>query len=66
MEYIAAIEECLNLKAKINYLPMQMGDVKETYADTKLLESWIDYKPNTSIKEGVKEFIDWYLDFYVH
>ena len=66
MEYIAAIEECLSLKAKINYLPMQMGDVKETYADTKFLESWIDYKPNTSIREGVKEFIDWYLDFYVH
>ena len=66
MEYIAAIEECLSLKAKINYLPMQMGDVKETYADTRFLESWIDYKPNTSIREGVKEFIDWYLDFYVH
>ena len=64
MEYIAAIEECLNIKAKINFLPMQMGDVKKTYADTEALESWINFKPNTSIKEGVKKFVDWYLEFY--
>ncbi len=64
MKYIAAIEECLNLKAKINFLPMQMGDVKETYADTRSLESYINFKPNTSIKVGVKKFIDWYLKFY--
>ena len=64
MKYIAAIEECLNLKAKINFLPMQLGDVKETYADTRSLESYINFKPNTSIKVGVKKFIDWYLKFY--
>ena len=43
---------------------MQMGDVKATYADTSSLESWIQYKPNTPIEEGVKNFVDWYLDFY--
>ena len=64
MEYISAIEECLNIKAKINFLPMQMGDVKATYADTEALDSWIDYKPNTSVKEGVKKFIVWYRRFY--
>ena len=64
MNYIAEIEKCLNKKAKINFLPMQKGDVKATYADTSSLESWINYKPNTSIRDGVKNFVDWYLDFY--
>ena len=64
MNYIAEIEKCLNKKAKINFLPMQKGDVKATYADTSSLESWIDFKPNTSIRNGVKNFVDWYLDFY--
>ena len=64
MNYIAEIEKCLNKKAKINFLPMQKGDVKATYADTTSLESWINYKPNTSIRDGVKNFVDWYLDFY--
>ena len=64
MDYISVIEKCLNKKAKIKFLPMQMGDVKATYADTSSLESWIQYKPNTPIEEGVKKFVDWYLDFY--
>jgi len=64
MKYISVIEKCLNKKARINFMPMQMGDVKATYADTSSLESWIQYKPNTPIEEGVKNFVDWYLDFY--
>tara|TARA_B100000242_G_scaffold294390_1_gene277083 strand:+ start:12200 stop:13222 length:1023 start_codon:yes stop_codon:yes gene_type:complete len=64
MKYISVIEKCLNKKARINFMPMQMGDVKATYADTSSLESWIKYKPNTPIEEGVKNFVDWYLDFY--
>ncbi len=64
MEYIAAIEDTLKLKAKFNFLPMQKGDIKETYADNSALESWIDYKPTTSIKDGVNQFVKWYIDFY--
>ena len=64
MKYISVIEKCLNKKAIINFMPMQMGDVKATYADTSSLESWIQYKPNTPIEEGVKNFVDWYVDFY--
>ena len=64
MDYIYEIEKCLNKKAIINFLPMQKGDVKETFADTSALEAWINYKPNTSIKEGVSNFVDWYLYFY--
>ena len=52
------------MKAKINFLPMQMGDVKETYANTLELENWINYKPKTLIKNGVSQFINWYLKFY--
>ncbi len=64
MDYIKAIENCLNKKAKINFLPMQLGDVKATHSDTSLLEQWIDYKPKTLIHDGVKKFINWYRDFY--
>ena len=64
MDYIAAIEKCLNKKAKINFLPMQLGDVKATYADTSALESCINFKPNTSIEDGISRFVDWYIDFY--
>ena len=64
MEYIAEIEKCLNKKAKIEFLPMQLGDVKATSSDTDLLEDWINFKPSTPIKEGVKNFIQWYKEFY--
>ena len=64
MEYINAIENSLNIKAKIEYLPMQKGDVKETFSDTSALESWIEYKPRTDIKDGVDKFINWYREFY--
>ena len=66
LEYIRAIESALNLKADFEYLPMQDGDVEVTEADTSSLESWIDFKPNTSVDYGVNKFVDWYLDFYKH
>ena len=43
---------------------MQPGDVEATYANTKSLEEWISFKPNTSIDKGIKNFIDWYLTYY--
>ena len=45
-------------------MPMQLGDVESTYADTSKLEEWIGYKPKTSIKDGVSKFIEWYKDYY--
>ena len=65
MDFIYEIELSLNLKAEKIYMPMQPGDVKQTFADTKKLEEWIDYKPNTTIKEGIKKFIYWYKDYYM-
>lgn len=64
MDYIHALEEALDIKAQKNYLPMQAGDVLTTSADVSKLSSWIDFKPNTSVKVGVKKFADWYRDFY--
>tara|TARA_Y100001978_G_scaffold78025_1_gene69988 strand:+ start:8181 stop:9215 length:1035 start_codon:yes stop_codon:yes gene_type:complete len=63
-DYIKAIENNLGKKAKIILDEMQPGDVEATFADTSLLEEYINFKPNTSIKEGIKKFINWYLDYY--
>ena len=62
--YIKAIETNLNKKAEIILEKMQPGDVKETFADTESLENWINFKPSTTINEGIKNFIEWYLSYY--
>ncbi len=64
MDYIQAIEQHLNKEAIKDYLPMQPGDVPSTHANCSLLEDWIKFKPETSIYEGVGEFIRWYKKFY--
>ncbi len=64
LDYINAIEKATGLKAKRKYMPMQPGDVENTSADTHLLEDWVNFKPNTSIEKGVKEFVSWYKSFY--
>ena len=64
LDYIDAIEEATGIKSKRNYMPMQPGDVANTSAETIELEKWINFKPNTSIKKGVKEFVEWYKSFY--
>ena len=64
LEYLDALEEALGRKADRNYLPMQPGDVPATFADTALLTEWTRHKPGTPIREGIKTFVDWYLNFY--
>tara|TARA_Y100000748_G_scaffold303883_1_gene310658 strand:+ start:267 stop:1223 length:957 start_codon:yes stop_codon:yes gene_type:complete len=64
MDIIATIEESLNKKAKINFLPMQPGDVKQSYADiTESIEK-LRYSPETSIIDGIPQFIDWYKKYH--
>ena len=60
MDFISCLEECIGLKAIKNFMPLQPGDVLETWADTRLLKSLTDFSPNTSLETGVAEFIDWY------
>ncbi len=63
-DYIFAIEKNLNRKAEIIYEEIQPGDVEATFADTKYLEEWVEFSPNTSIDEGIKKYVDWYLKYY--
>lgn len=64
MDYIKALEEALGIDASKNMLPLQPGDVLETSADTKALYDVIGFKPETSVRDGVRNFVDWYRDFY--
>jgi UDP-glucuronate 4-epimerase len=62
-EFIAAIESACGKAAQKNYLDMQPGDVPKTYADTVRLEATVDYKPATSIQDGMVNFVAWYKSF---
>jgi UDP-glucuronate 4-epimerase len=62
--FIDAIENKLGKKALRNLLPLQSGDVPETFADVQDLEDTIGFRPSTSIETGIGKFIDWYLDYY--
>lgn len=64
MRFIELIEEGVGRKAEKNMLPMQPGDVKDTWADTADLTADVGYQPDTTIEEGVKKFVEWYLDYY--
>ncbi len=64
LDFIEAIEDALGKKAKMNLLPMQMGDVSSTYADVSSLVNDFGYKPKTPVKVGVNKFIAWFRDFY--
>lgn len=64
MRYIEVIEECVGKQAKKNLLPMQPGDVPDTWADTEDLSNDVGYAPSTPIEVGVRHFVDWYIDYY--
>lgn len=64
MDFIEAIEKSTNKKAEKQMLPMQPGDVEQTWADTKSLENDYQYKPQTDIQIGVDRFVDWYKNYY--
>lgn len=64
MDYISTLEKCLGREAKKEFLPMQPGDVYQTYADVSDLIRDFDFKPNTSIEEGLSRFAEWFLEYY--
>ncbi len=64
MRFIELIEENVGKKAEKNLMPMQDGDVKDTWADTSDLTNDVGYRPSTPIEVGVKNFVEWYLEFY--
>ena len=64
LDYIAALEAALGIKAKKRLLPRQPGDMQSTAADTRALQAWVNFSPATSIDEGVQRFVDWYREFF--
>ena len=64
LDFVEAIEDSLNKKAIRNYMDMQPGDVPATWADASLLNKLTGYKPRTDFKHGVKQFVEWYREFY--
>ena len=64
MHYIEVLEECLGKKAEKNLLPLQPGDVPDTFADVTDLVDAVDYKPATTVEEGVAAFVEWYRSYY--
>lgn len=64
IEYIHAIEKAVGTAAILDLLPLQPGDVPDTFADSSALTKQVGYKPSVSVEEGVKQFVDWYRDFY--
>ena len=64
MDYIGAIEHELGRTAEKEFLPMQPGDVPDTYADVDQLIQDVNYKPETTVQQGIKRFITWYRDYY--
>lgn len=64
LDYISAIENALGRKAEMQMLPLQPGDVPDTYADVDDLVDQFHYKPSTSVEDGIARFVEWYRDYY--
>ncbi len=64
MDFVKELEKVLDKKADINFMPMQPGDVKMTYASTENLLEAVDYLPEIGIEEGIREFVKWYMEYY--
>jgi UDP-glucuronate 4-epimerase len=62
--YIEVLEDCLGRKAEMNLLPLQVGDVPDTWADAEDLVRDVGYRPDTPVEVGVRRFVDWYLEYY--
>jgi len=64
MRFIEILEDCLQMKAEKNFLPMQPGDVPETYADVDNLMRDTGFSPETPIDDGIRKFVEWYKEYY--
>ena len=64
MHYIKVLEDCLGKKAEMNMLPLQPGDVPDTYADVQDLVKDVGYKPATSVEDGIARFVEWYREYF--
>jgi UDP-glucuronate 4-epimerase len=66
LDFIAALEEAVGVRAKIQFLPMQPGDVPVTYADTSKLQEWVGFAPATPLRDGLGHFREWLVSWMAH
>ena len=64
MDFITTIEQTMGKTAQKNMMPMQPGDVPETYADVQALMNDVGFKPSTPLTEGIQKFVRWYQSYY--
>ncbi len=64
MDFIGTLERCLGIEAKKNFLPLQLGDVPDTYADVTALVNDVGYQPATPLATGIANFVSWYKEYY--
>ena len=64
LDFIACVEDALGLQAQKNLLPLQDGDVPDTYADVDALRDWVGFTPSMPVATGVRRFVDWYRGYY--
>jgi UDP-glucuronate 4-epimerase len=64
LRYIELLEEALGRKAQMNLLPLQPGDVPDTWADVENLVEDVGYRPQTPVELGIRRFVEWYVDYY--
>jgi UDP-glucuronate 4-epimerase len=64
LHYIKVLEDCLGKKAQMNLLPLQAGDVPDTWADIDDLTRDVGYTPATPVEVGIRNFVEWYLSYY--
>ena len=64
IDYIHSLENALGVKAKMNFIDLQKGDIISTHSDNSLIEEWIGFKPVFSLNDGIKKFVEWYIGFY--
>jgi UDP-glucuronate 4-epimerase len=64
MRYIEVLEDCLGRKAEKIMMPLQLGDVPDTFANVDELVTDVGYKPNTPVETGIRNFVAWFRDYY--
>ncbi len=64
LDYISALEKALGKKATMEFLPLQSGDVPDTFADVRDLREEFNYKPGTRVDDGIARFVAWYRDYF--
>ena len=64
MDFIEKLEDKFGIVAEKDYLPIQAGDVKETFADMSKIKKWTGFEPKTDLDTGINKFVNWYIKYF--